>query len=200
MTEGERRAKGMPPTPGQLAFVESMRQQAQENLAPMTSAMQKIQEALRPSLEAFENLRKSQEYVIPSSVLLPKPVRLEEDQVNVILERINPESYIELEYDWNHGQFTRTVPRHRLKSAFKGKEDNKRRTLAETLLQTRSFVKTATLASTLTCSEKQVSNTVAIINDRLAVDLTFPDSEPFIVNNSGKGYRINSFYRVYQIR
>jgi hypothetical protein len=113
-----------------------------------------------------------------------------------VSERPATQAVNELTYDWKAGEFTRSMPDTTLRSAFEGKEGNKRRRFVEKLLKTKAYIKTKTLADSLHSTEKQVGTLAAAINDKLMVDLAL--AEKVINSKRGSGYRINPVYMIVQ--
>lgn len=133
----------------------------------------------------------------------PKLVRLDETQLDTLLEKLAARSVAqtapnEIIYSWKKREFSRIVLGQEISSSFSDqKDDNKRRRLVEKLLRTQDYVRTKTLTGIFGCTTKEIGNIVAAINIRFGVELTLQNK--LIDSKRGKGYRINrGAYVVYQ--
>ena len=172
MTERERRAKGLPPSPAQLAIVEQFRKDAEVE-------MRKVAQVLAPVIEQIRAAQ-TPTYTYETGMFTPRPVR----QSNVI-ER----SKFDLLYNYKEKILSRVVPGVTLTSKFQG-GDAKRMQLLERLIRNGGYVQTDTLRDELDCpSNEAVRKIVQGINTKVKNDLSI--SEKIIAGRPTFGYHIN---------
>ena len=199
MTEKERREKGLPPSPAQLALVAEMQKNAEAQFSALA-------ETMHPALDSIARMQETPKPVLhrPAEFILPIPprdrtVRIAPDQFNELVGRLSTQTKVvemetsqDLVYDFKEKTLTRTVPGMTLVSRFNSKSgEAKRMQLLERLIRHKKYLATKDLREELECpSGEAVRKLVQGINNKVKKDLSIKFN--IIEGRSGFGYRINS--------
>ena len=189
MTERERRAENSPMTPEQLVLMERLQAEVTKQIIPLTenisAAIKSAQATLSVGYESYTR----------PTVSIPF-TRHEPIRTRHTIERIIVPASNEILYDWEDHTFSRRAMGEKFNSSFEKSQDNKRQELVERLLRTRDFIQTKTLGTYFKCTDKQIGNMVAAINNRIMTELAL--KEKLIEGQRNSGYRINPEYSIFQ--